>query len=138
MAGLFTAFNAALEINFSLLSMAITSLLLLVFLSRPEQDAKRVVATSTIVMVGFLWVVSFQATSAISGMICAIHAAYKSAFFVVSGRLLAQKLIYHDAQGLDAFGKSLLIVIAFFLAAPRSSAYAAAKHSIDTVQVVIY
>jgi hypothetical protein len=30
----------------------------------------------------------------------------------------------------------LLVAIALFLIAPRTSAYAAAKHSIDTVQVI--
>jgi multisubunit Na+/H+ antiporter MnhG subunit len=69
-------------------------------------------------------------------MVCGIHAAYKSAFFILAGRLLAQTVTYHDAQGIDASAKSLLIAVAFFLTAPRTSAYAATKHSIDSIQIV--
>jgi NADH-quinone oxidoreductase subunit L len=54
MAGLFSAFNTAHEINFILLTVSGSCLVFLAFLSRPEQDAKRIVATSTIVMVCFL------------------------------------------------------------------------------------
>lgn len=137
MAGLFSAFNAAHEINFSILAISTAALILMAFLSRPEQDAKRVVATSTIVMVCFLWFVLQQAFSGTAATICGIHAAYKSAFFVTAGRLLAQSATYHDAQGVSQASKSLLIALAFFLAAPRTSAYAAAKHGIDTVQVIV-
>ena len=136
MAGLFTAFNAAHEINFTMMTIFISSLILLACLSRPEQDAKRVVATSTVVMVGFLWLVLQHSFSGTAAIVCAIHAAYKSAFFCVVGRLLAQTLTYHDSQAIAGSSKSLLVAIAFFLIAPRTSAYAAAKHSIDTVQVI--
>lgn len=54
MAGIFVLVNAGLRFSPALGLMGLLSLLFVLTVSRPEKDLKRVVATSTVLMVGLV------------------------------------------------------------------------------------
>jgi NADH-quinone oxidoreductase subunit L len=54
MAGVFTAFTVEVKATPLFQIILVLSMCFLILVSRPEKDVKRVVATSTVLMVGFL------------------------------------------------------------------------------------
>jgi NADH:ubiquinone oxidoreductase subunit 5 (subunit L)/multisubunit Na+/H+ antiporter MnhA subunit len=94
---------------------------------------KRVVATSTVLMVGFLWIILSLTAATTAVIVCGIHAVYKAATFLAVGRILSQTNIYVDSVSLASSIKSLLPVLFFFLAALKTGSYSATKHSTDVV-----
>jgi NADH:ubiquinone oxidoreductase subunit 5 (subunit L)/multisubunit Na+/H+ antiporter MnhA subunit len=133
MAGIFAAFNGDIRLGMPIIGVFIAAILFLAAISRPESDAKRVVATSTVIMVGLIWILLVRSLSCTSVLVCVIHAAYKSALFLGFGRLLAQYSNYLDNFGVQVNAKSTLILATLFLLGLKSSSYSAIKHGNDIV-----
>ena len=109
--------------------MLICSLFLVVRFALSDQDLKRLVASSTVVMTGFIFLLSQSTNSQLALLVCTFHAAYKSALFAISGSLIASLTKADDStvsSPVDGI-KILAIPVSFSLAMP-SSYYAAAKH----------
>ena len=131
MAGIFSLFNFGLSVSQFTLPLFLISLIYVIFLAGIEKDFKRTIAFSTVIMVGFIWIVLLTGFSCTAALVCILHAAYKSALFVAAGKLLAASAIYTDDLALPSVEKSILVLVALFLLGHRSSAYALAKHNID-------
>lgn len=70
-----------------------------------------------------------QATTAL--LVCAIHAAYKSGIFLVTGKLLSRANVYSDGLFTTTSDRTYLALIGLFLMALRTSSYASIKHQLD-------
>ena len=132
MAGIFAFSSIGLPSSPFLLVFCCVNLWFVCLLSRSEADFKRVVAFSTVVLVGLIWILILQSANYTTLSVCAFHAAYKSALFVTIGRLLVVTATYGDQIfNTRSAGTSNLLVPAIFLMGFRNSSYASAKHGID-------
>jgi NADH:ubiquinone oxidoreductase subunit 5 (subunit L)/multisubunit Na+/H+ antiporter MnhA subunit len=131
MAGIFSLYNLEVRFGLNLLLVALFSLFVVVLIARPETDFKRLIAASTVVMVGFIWVIFLGSFSGTALTVCAIHAGYKSGIFLVTGKLLSRAGTYVDSIFTTTADRTYLALIGIFLVACRTSAYSSAKHQLD-------
>lgn len=133
MAGIFTLYNVNIKPTSGIVAMFIFSLTMICLLARPEKDTKRIIATSTVLMVGLIWTVLSYSLSSTAVLICAIHAAYKSALFLTTGKLLSNTSTYTDNVNMTAHVKSFLPLICLFLVALKTGTYNSCKHMLDAI-----
>lgn len=112
---------------------AAIALLLTSFSSRVESDWKRVVACSTVIMVCYIWLVWSLSMSSVAFVVAVVHASYKSAVFVTTGRMLSQAVCYSDHVTVAASFKSFLGVIGIVVLGLKSTGYANSKHVTDLI-----
>jgi NADH:ubiquinone oxidoreductase subunit 5 (subunit L)/multisubunit Na+/H+ antiporter MnhA subunit len=133
MAGIFVLINSTARFNLGFGFLALLSLAFIVLTARVEKDVKRTVAASTVVMVGFVWALLSTSLTHAAVIIAFIHASYKSALFLLVGKLLGHISLYSDNGSSSSQTKSALGLAFIFLAAPRTSPYASSKHSTDSL-----
>jgi hypothetical protein len=79
-------------------------------------------------------VLALESATVTALSICAIHAAYKSALFVSTGKILVSTSTYVDSISPSlSSGKSLVVIPVLFLVGLGGTSYASAKHGIDLV-----
>lgn len=131
MAGIFSLYNIELRFNVFIIAIIMFSLLYCILLAKLETDFKRIIATSTVIMVGLLWYLIIISISITAILICIIHATYKSFIFLTSGKLLVKTNIYNDTIYITNSEKSKLFILGIFLIAHKTSVYGNIKHNID-------
>ena len=133
MAGIFVMVNSTLRFSLGFGLIALLSLLFLILASRVEKDSKRTVAASTVLMVGFIWTLLSTSLTHTAVVIAFLHAAYKSALFLLVGKLLAHTSLYADNGAASSQTKLALGLAFVFLIAPKTTPYSSAKHSTDAL-----
>lgn len=131
MAGIFSLYNLECKFSIIIIILLLLSLTYCSLLARLETDFKRIIATSTIIMVGLLWYIIISSNSITSVLICVIHAIYKSGIFLTSGKLLSKINIYNDTLYLINSDKSYITLLGLFLIAHKTSSYGNIKHHLD-------
>lgn len=113
------------------------SLFLVCLTSRMEKDFKRVIAFSTCVMVGFTWFLMITSTTIAALVVCAFHAAYKSALFVLTGRVLVLSSTYTDNLWISpSSGNTMVVLPILFLLGFRMTGYSVGKHTYELNSVL--
>lgn len=102
-----------------------------------EKDAKRTVASSTVVMIGFCFWILLTSFSSTSLVIALVHAGYKSALFLTVGKTLSHCSQYSDLAHTPNALKSPLVIVGIFLVAFKTSSYGSSKHAIDVIVIDI-
>jgi hypothetical protein len=82
-------------------------------------------------MVSLLWTILANSLAQSAVVICLIHAGYKSAFFLATGKILSKFVTYSDVIGISSALKSFIALISIFLIGFKSTSYAAQKHALD-------
>lgn len=119
--------------SFSVVFFFVTSLSICVLAQLTEKDAKRIVAGSTVVMVGVIFTVLQISFGNTAFLVALFHASYKSALFLVLGKLISHAGIYSDNLSTNTALSAPLFIICIFLSSVKSSPYSSAKHTVDAV-----
>ena len=81
-AGIYTLFSISIiNYNFIIIFNIYTYLLLSNFTYKLENELKRLIAISTIIAIGYLWILCISGLTSSMFTICLLHASYKSCFF---------------------------------------------------------
>ena len=99
-----------------------------------DKDAKRLVASTTVIMTGVIFCALGIQASQMALLICVLHAAYKSTLFVVTGKLIAESTVSQEtAYSAGQVSVGLFVLVMSFAAALPGSSYAATKHGLGAL-----
>ena len=130
MSGIFVYIKFNIAVSSMIIFSLSSSLMILSVFSVDDRDLKKIVASSTVVMTGFVFLLVVHDSLSAAISVTIFHAGYKSILFICCGRLIASLNSSSDSllSSIRGVQSVVLLPLIFALASP-GSAYGTTKHA---------